>query len=37
MSYWKFEKVASTKEMIEKLMEYEREHGVGAVTSIATV
>ena len=37
MSYWKFEKVASTKEMIEKLMEYEREYGVGAVTSIATV
>ena len=22
MSYWKFEKVASTKELIEKLMEY---------------
>lgn len=37
MSYWKFEKVASTKELIEKLMEYEREHGVSAVTSIATV
>ena len=37
MSYWKFEKVASTKEVIEKLMEYEREHGVAAVTSIASV
>lgn len=37
MSYWKFEKIASTKEVIEKLMEYEREHGVSAVTSIATV
>ena len=37
MSYWKFEKVASTKEVIEKLMEYEREHGVAALTSIASV
>lgn len=30
-------KVASTREIIEKLQEYEKENGVGAVISIATV
>ena len=27
----------STSEIIKKLQEYEKEHGIGAVTSIATV
>lgn len=30
-------KVASTHELIEKLKEYEKENGVGAITSIATI
>lgn len=30
-------KVASTREIIEKLQEYENENGVGAVLGIATV
>lgn len=30
-------KVASTHEIIEKLVEYEKENGVGAVTSIARI
>ena len=30
-------KVASTREIIEKLQEYEKENGVGAVLGIATV
>lgn len=37
MSYWKFEKVASTSEIIQKLMAFESKYGVGAVSSIATV
>lgn len=30
-------KVASTREMIEKLQEYEKENGVGAVVGISTI
>lgn len=30
-------KVASTREIIEKLQEYEKENGVGAVIGISTV
>lgn len=30
-------RVASTREIIEKLQEYEKENGVGAVLGIATV
>lgn len=30
-------KVASTREIIEKLQEYEKENGIGAVLGIATV
>ena len=30
-------KVASTRDIIEKLQEYERLHGVGAVTGLSTV
>ncbi len=30
-------KVASTREIIEKLQEYEKQNGVGAVLGIATV
>lgn len=30
-------KVASTREIIEKLQEYENENGVGAVLGIATI
>lgn len=30
-------KVASTREMIEKLQEYEKENGVGAVIGISTI
>jgi hypothetical protein len=37
MSYWKHEKVASVKEMIEKLTEYENEYGCTAITSIGFV
>lgn len=30
-------KVASTRDIIERLQEYERLHGVGAVTGLATI
>lgn len=30
-------KVASTREIIEKLQEYEKENGVGAVVGISTI
>lgn len=30
-------KVASTREIIEKLQEYEKENGIGAVLGIATI
>lgn len=30
-------KVASTRDIIERLQEYERIHGVGAVTGLATI
>ena len=30
-------KVASTRDIIERLQEYERTHGVGAVTGLTTI
>ena len=37
MSYWADAKIATTKDIIKQLTAFEQEHGVGAVSSIATV
>lgn len=30
-------KVASTRDIIEKLQEYEKQHGIGAITGLSTI